>query len=301
MDDHQQEQFSQLSPEAITKAYAYCQQKAAQSGSTFYYSFLFLPPKKRCAITALYAFCREVDDIVDEHKERSVARTKLNWWREEITRLYAGNPQHPITQTLAIYMPITTTPQHLFLDLIDGMEMDLDISRYPSFRELELYCYRAAGTVGLLITHIMDYNSPQTFTGAKKFGIALQLINIIRDVGEDIRRHRIYLPTDEMERFNVQVKDLQEKQPNAAVQQLLAFQAERAKTFYREALATLHKENQAKQMTSLIMGDVYYQLLLEIERDNFAVLDRRITLTPIRKLWIAWCVYRKAKKGEYTR
>jgi len=300
MDEIQKGQVFELSPQARAKAYAVCQQKTAQSGSSFYYSFLFLPAQKRQAMTALYAFCREVDDIVDDSKERSIARVKLNWWREEIGRLYAGNPQHPITQTLAMTTTLSTLPQSLFLELIDGMEMDLDISRYPGFQELELYCYRAASTVGLLATHIMGYATPDTLIFARKLGIALQLINIVRDVGEDIREHRLYLPSDEMERFGVQARDLQAEHPNDAVQQLLIFQAERAKNIYQDAINHLPKTEQPAQSVSLIMGDIYYQLLLEMERDRFFVLNKRIALTPIRKLWTAWRVYRKAKKSNYS-
>jgi len=282
-----------------TIPYQYCQQKAAQSGSSFYYSFLFLPPLKRQAITALYAFCREVDDIVDEDKERHIARIKLDWWRQEIRRLYSGEAQHPITKTLSASTDVALLPQQLFLDLIDGMEMDLDISRYPGFRELELYCYRAASTVGLLTTHIIGYQSPDTLQFARELGMTLQLINIIRDVGEDVRRQRIYLPTDELARFNVEIKDLQQAKPTANVQKLLAYQSERAKQLYHQAIANLPKDCQAQQSVSLIMGAIYYQLLLEIERDGFMVLDKRTQLTPLRKLWIAWRVYRQAKKCRY--
>ncbi|HEX9179817.1 MAG TPA: presqualene diphosphate synthase HpnD, partial [Burkholderiales bacterium] len=181
----------------------YCQEKAAQSGSSFYYSFLFLPPEKRRAITALYAFCREVDDVVDECSDPILARTKLAWWRQELTGAFAGNPQHPVTRALAPAVERFGLPLEQFQEIIDGMEMDLDQDRYADFRSLALYCHRVAGVVGLLSAEIFGYQDRATLKYAHELGLAFQLTNIVRDVGEDARRGRIYLPMDELAQFGV--------------------------------------------------------------------------------------------------
>ena len=184
----------------------YCQQRAAASGSSFYYSFVFLEPVRRQAITALYAFCREVDDIVDECPDPHLARTKLTWWRTEIAHLYAGNPSHPVTQALATTLTRFSLPQEQLLEIIDGMEMDIDAARYPDFRALHLYCYRVASIVGLLAAEIFGYTDRRTLKYAHDLGLAFQLTNIIRDVGEDARRGRIYLPQEDLARFDVTEK-----------------------------------------------------------------------------------------------
>jgi len=181
----------------------YCQEKTAASGSSFYYSFLFLPKDKRRAITALYAFCREVDDVVDECSDEQVARTTLNWWRGQVAEIYAGKPQHPVAIALVPVVKQFNLAQEHLLEIIDGMEMDLDQPRYADFKSLQLYCYRVASVVGLLSVEIFGYSNRQTLKYAHDLGIAFQLTNIIRDVGEDARRNRIYLPMDEMQQFNV--------------------------------------------------------------------------------------------------
>ncbi|HEX5129886.1 MAG TPA: presqualene diphosphate synthase HpnD, partial [Usitatibacter sp.] len=186
-----------------TPADEYCQQKAARSGSSFYYSFLFLPPERRRAITALYAFCREVDDVVDEVSDTGVARTKLAWWRTEVANLFAGHPQHPVTKALAPFVEPYGLDAARMNEIIDGMEMDLVHHRYADFEELELYCHRAAGVVGQLSASIFGFANPATLEYAEALGIAFQLTNIIRDVGEDARRDRVYLPAEELARFGV--------------------------------------------------------------------------------------------------
>ncbi len=181
----------------------YCQQRAVQSGSSFYYSFLFLPPERRRAITALYAFCREVDDVVDERMDPTVARAKLAWWRDEIATAFAGTPQHPVARALAPVVASYHLPEAHFQTVIDGMAMDLERSRYRDFGELESYCHRVAGVVGLMSAEIFGYANPATREYARDLGIAFQLTNIVRDVGEDARRGRIYLPQDELARHGV--------------------------------------------------------------------------------------------------
>jgi phytoene synthase len=265
----------------------YCQQKAAQSGSSFYYSFMFLPPERRRAITAVYAFCREVDDIVDECTDPTIARTKLAWWRDELARLYAGQPQHPVARAIAPCVAPFDLKQELMLEIIDGMEMDLTQNRYLDFAALEVYCYRVAGAVGLLAARIFGYTDPHTLGYARDLGTAFQLTNIVRDVGEDARKGRIYLPQDELAQFGVGSEQILHAKYDDKFVRLMAFQGERAEQYYDRAYAQLPKVDRATQRPGLIMAAIYRTLLAEIRRDRFQVLDRRTALTPVRKLWIA--------------
>jgi 15-cis-phytoene synthase len=271
----------------------YCQQKAVQSGSSFYYSFLFLPPERRRAITALYAYCREVDDVVDECSDAGVARTKLLWWREEVGKLYAGTPQHPVTQALAPAIAAYGIQQQHMLELIDGMAMDLDYNRYPDFDTLKLYCHRVAGVVGLMSASIFGYSDKQTLEYAPELGLAFQLTNIIRDVGEDARRNRIYLPLDELEKFGVVEGDIQAARESENFQKLMAFQIERALAHYDSAFAKLPAADRKPQIPGIIMSGIYRTLLEEIRDDGCHVLKQRTSLTPVRKLWIAFKTWLK--------
>ena len=271
----------------------YCQQKAVQSGSSFYYSFLFLPPERRRAITALYAYCREVDDVVDECSDAGVARTKLLWWREEVGKLYAGTPQHPVTQALAPAIAAYGIQQQHMLELIDGMAMDLDYNRYPDFDTLKLYCHRVAGVVGLMSASIFGYSDKQTLEYAPELGLAFQLTNIIRDVGEDARRNRIYLPLDELEKFGVVEGDIQAARESENFQKLMAFQIERALAHYDSAFAKLPATDRKPQIPGIIMSGIYRTLLEEIRDDGCHVLKQRTSLTPVRKLWIAFKTWLK--------
>lgn len=270
----------------------YCQEKAAASGSSFYYSFLFLPKPRREAITALYAFCREVDDIADECADFQVARTKLNWWRAEIDNLYQGQPQHPVTKALAPAVAAYDLSAEHFHEIIDGMEMDLEYNRYQDFKQLQLYCYRVASVVGLLSASIFGYRNRDTLKYAHDLGMAFQLTNIIRDVGEDARRNRIYLPLDELARFGVLEDDILHSRESEQVRQLLEFQIERAESFYDRALNALPAEDRKQQRTGLIMTAIYRTLLREIKAGGAQqVLNARISLTPLRKLWLAWTTW----------
>jgi phytoene synthase len=267
---------------------AYCEEKLAQSGSSFAYSFRFLPAPRRHAITVLYAFCREVDDVVDEVTEPAPARLKLAWWRNEIAAVFGGRPQHPVALALTDVVGRYPLPREHFDAIIDGMAMDLDQTRYQDFATLERYCYRVAGVVGLLSAEIFGYEDPATRTYARTLGIAFQLTNIIRDVGEDARRGRIYLPQDEMSRFGVSNADILGRKPTPAFQALMAFQVERARANYASAFAALPRRDRRAQRPGLMMAAVYRALLAEIERDGFRVLDHRTSLTPLYKAWIAW-------------
>ncbi|SFD41853.1 presqualene diphosphate synthase HpnD [Massilia yuzhufengensis] len=269
----------------------YCQQKTVQSGSSFYYSFLFLPAERRRAITALYAFCREVDDTVDETSDSSVARIKLAWWRTEIANMYKGAPTHPVTKALAPHIaPYGLEEQHLQA-IIDGMEMDLDQSRYLDYPGLQRYCWRVAGVVGILSASIFGHSNPQTLAYAEKLGLAFQLTNIIRDVGDDARKGRIYLPVNELQQFGVTAADILNFRHSEKFEALMQFQAERAQGVYDEAMALLPKEDRRAQRPGLMMSAIYRTLLGEIQRDGFHVLNQRISLTPLRKLWLAWKTY----------
>ena len=265
----------------------YCQDKAAKSGSSFYYSFMFLPPERRQAITALYAFCREVDDVVDECHDVQLARTKLDWWRKEVSRAYSGEPTHPVGMALKDVVGRFDLPLEQLIEIIDGMEMDLTQTRYLDFKGLQLYCYRVASVVGLLAAEIFGYQDRQTLKYAHDLGMAFQLTNIIRDVGEDARRGRIYLPIEDLQRFKVPANQITEARHDDNFRQLMAFQAERAHKYYDQAFAQLPAIDRKSQRPGLVMAAIYRTLLREIERDGFLVLDRRTSLTPVRKLWIA--------------
>jgi phytoene synthase len=266
----------------------YCQEKAAASGSSFYYSFLFLPAERRRAITAFYAFCREVDDVADEVKDVGVARTKLAWWRTEVANLFAGHPQHPVTKALAPFAQPYGLDAARMNEIIDGMEMDLTHHRYPDFGALKLYCHRVAGVVGQLSATIFGYTNPSTLEYAENLGIAFQLTNIIRDVGEDARRDRVYLPQDELAREGLTAEDIIARRGGDSFVRVMQAQAGRARSYYEAAYAKLAPEDRKSQRAGLIMAAIYGTLLDEIRRDDFAVLEQRIGLTPLRKLWIAW-------------
>jgi phytoene synthase len=266
----------------------YCQDKAAQSGSSFYYSFLFLPEERRRAITALYAFCREVDDAVDETTDAGVARTKLAWWRKEIQNLYHGRPQHPVARALSEFVQPFGLQEARFHEVIDGMAMDLEYNAYPDFEALQVYCHRVAGVVGILSAQIFGYENPATLDYAADLGLALQLTNIVRDVGEDARRNRIYLPLHELAQYGVTSDDITQRRETEAFRKLMDFQITRADSYYDRALSKLPAPDRKAQRPGLVMAAIYRTLLREIRNDGSHVLTRRVALTPIRKLWIAW-------------
>jgi 15-cis-phytoene synthase len=272
----------------------YCKQKAAASGSSFYYSFLFLPPPRRRAIIALYAFCREVDDVVDEVSDPVVAGAKLAWWRREVALIFSGQPSHPVALALQPVVRDYQLPEAHFQAVIDGMAMDLSQHRYLDFAALELYCHRVAGVVGLMSAEIFGYVDPATKGYARDLGVAFQLTNIIRDVGEDARRGRIYLPQDELQRFEVPPSALIRGQYSAEFRHLMRFQVVRAREWYERAFAQLPAQDRKAQRAGLVMAAIYRTLLDEIADDGYKVLDRRTSLTPVRKLWLAWRTWRTA-------
>lgn len=266
----------------------YCQARAAQSGSSFYYSFLFLPPEKRRAITALYAFCREIDDVVDECPDADLARTKLAWWRSEIAELFHGQAQHPVTQALAPLARTFNLSEVHLNEIVDGMEMDLVHGRYANFDELKLYCHRVAGVVGLMAAEIFGRTQAATLEYAENLGTAFQLTNIIRDVGEDARRDRIYIPLDELARFDVDPDDVLKARSSTEFRALVRFQITRARDFYTRAFDALPTSDRRAQRPGLVMAGIYQALLRKIETSGDDILTTRTNMAPIRKLWIAW-------------
>lgn len=269
----------------------YVQERAAKSGSSFYYAFLFLPPPRRAAITAFYAFCREVDDVVDEMKDSGVAAAKLQWWRTEVAQAYAGRPTHPVTQALApIAGDFDIRADHLNA-VIDGCQVDLEQTRFLDFAGLARYCHLVAGVVGEVAASIFGRTQDATVRYAHTLGRAMQLTNIIRDVGDDARRGRIYLPVSELQRFDVKAHELLKREAPWGYSErftaLMKFQAERAHATYDEAFALLPEPDRLAQKPGLMMANIYRTLLREIEAGGFQVLHQRTSLTPIRKLWIA--------------
>ncbi len=269
----------------------YVQDKAASSGSSFYYAFLFLSPPRRAAITAFYAFCREVDDVVDEVADAGVAATKLSWWRNEVAESFAGRASHPVMQAL---MPLAAefgiVREHL-LAVVEGCQTDLEQTRFLDYPALQRYCHLVAGVVGEVAANIFGRTDASTIQYAHRMGLAMQLTNIIRDVGDDARLGRIYLPLTELQRFDVKAHELLKRQApwgySERFQALMRFQADRAHSTFDTALALLPQADRAAQKPGLMMANIYRTLLREIESQNFQVLHQRTSLTPLRKLWIA--------------
>ena len=268
----------------------YVQEKAAASGSSFYYAFLFLPPRRRAAITAFYAFCREVDDVVDEVEDPGVAQTKLAWWQTEVSRAFAGDPQHPVMRALMPQSAGFGIEERQLQAVIQGCRMDLEQTRYLDFPGLERYCHLVAGIVGEVAARIFGQSQARTTEYAHKLGLAFQLTNIIRDVGEDAMRGRIYLPVNELQQFDVKAHEILQRKYSDRFTALMRFQAERAHRLYDEALALLPAQDRRSQKPGLMMASIYRTLLREIEADDFKVLHQRVSLTPVRKLWLAWKV-----------
>ena len=267
--------------------YQYCKKKTKESNSSFLSAFIFLNKNKRNALTALYAFCREVDDIVDDSNKLKFGKIKLAWWREEIKRLYDKRPQHPVTKELSIYIDEFQLSKIYFDEIIDGMEMDLKTNRYKSFKHLELYCYRVASCVGILSAHIFGFKDQKTLKYAHNLGIALQLTNIIRDIGEDARRGRIYIPLDELKKSNLNEADILNFKKNYKIKNLIKNQAKRAKYFYLLAVNNLPDTDKKSQKPGLIMANIYYVLLSKIIKEHPEnIINQRTLITHFEKLKI---------------
>jgi phytoene synthase len=269
----------------------YAEAKAAQSGSSFTYAFKFLQPAQREAITAYSAVCREVDDVVDEVSDPGVAATKLAWWRREVASAFGGQASHPAMQALMPHAARFGIEARHVLAVIEGCEMDLQQTRYLDYPGLQRYCHLVAGVVGEVASGIFGRTQPQTVEYAHRLGLALQLTNIIRDVGDDARRGRIYLPVNELQQFGVTAQEVLKRESPWGYSErftaLMHFQAERAHRAYDEALALLPEADRRAQKPGLMMANIYRRLLREIEAGGFQVLHQRISLTPLRKVWIA--------------
>jgi phytoene synthase len=292
MPDHQSARVFAMKPDD------YCQEKAAASGSSFYYSFLFLSPEKRQAITALYAFCREVDDCVDNCSDPNIARQKLSWWRSEVQRAFHDKPQHPVGIALQTSLERFNLAEEHFHAIIDGMLMDTEQHHYATFEDLSLYCYRAAGVVGLLAAEIFGYRNKQTLDYARELGTAFQLTNIIRDVREDAQRDRIYLPEEDLQQFSLTRQDIINANRSDNMHEMLNFQIQRAQGFYDKAFACLPDEDRYAQRSGIIMAAIYRRLLEKIKNKPFTIFQQRTSLSPLQKLWIAWNTNRREKRRQ---
>lgn len=285
----------------LEDAQAYCQDLTKKSGSSFYHAFKFLDEPQRVAMNALYAFCREVDDVVDEITDDKIAREELSKWRQRVDELNQGITSHPVTIALADAMQtydLQTTHMH---ELIDGMEMDLDDTRYQTFSDLQLYCYRAASVVGLMSAEIFGYTNAQTTKYAHDLGLAFQLTNVVRDVAEDSQRGRIYIPQEDLEKFKVDPTHLSLKTTTPEAKKLFEFQIKRAQHYYEQAESKLPEEDRYSQRAGLIMSAVYQRILREIQRKDYAILDSKISVSKFRKAWAAWQAAQREKQRHKKR
>jgi phytoene synthase len=269
----------------------YCKEKSASSGSSFYYSFLFLDPQRRDAIMALYAFCREVDDIVDNDNDGNIAQAKLNWWKQEIENTFRNNPQHPVTRSLAKFIVHYQLEQQYFDLIIEGMSLDLTKKQYQTNDELDHYCFRAASAVGVLSAQIFGVTQANTLRYAEVLGLALQKTNILRDIKEDLDRGRIYIPTESLVKAGIQPDGLQQSIASDNYKRLILDQIEAIEPIYEQALSLLPDEDKKHQKAGLIMAAIYKKILKKIARNPKKAFEQRQTLAPLNKLWIAWRVW----------
>jgi len=273
-----------------SEAQAHCAAVTKRSGSNFYYSFLFLPPARREAMYAVYAFCREVDSAVDDSPPGSDPREQLQRWRDELNAAYLGIPTFPVTISLAEHARRLEIPQKLFEDLLAGVEMDLTTRRYATFNDLRLYCYRVASVVGLICLKVFGTRAPLASEYAINLGIAFQLTNILRDLKTDAERGRIYLPQEDLTRFGYREEDLLTRTYSPSFLELMRFECERTRTFYeaaRRAAELLPATDRRALAVAEIMRGVYARILGRIESSGYRVFGRRISLAPPYRLAIA--------------
>jgi len=272
------------------EAHAYCTAKTKASGSNFYYSFFFLPRFRREAMYTVYTFCHEVDDTVDHPPPGTNPQEQLSQWRREIKALYQGTPKHPVTISLAEHVQRLGIPEEYLQELVTGMEMDLTHTRYATFDDLYPYCYRVASIVGLICLKVFGTQASRAQEYAVNLGVAFQLTNILRDVGADAERQRIYLPQEDLARFKYTEQQLLAKTNSPQFFELMKFEAARAHEFYDKAQAvydTLSGKDQRSLLAAEIMRSVYYRILTRIETTNYAVYHSRISIPPARRILIA--------------
>ncbi|MEE8110824.1 MAG: presqualene diphosphate synthase HpnD [bacterium] len=274
----------------------YCRTLTRRSGSNFFYSFLFLPRPQREAIYAVYAFSRAVDDVVDNADGSTDSAEELAEWRREVDRMYGGRPKHPIAAQMAKAARTFHIPRELPLALIDGCEMDLTRNRYETFEELYHYCYHVASVIGLMCIEVFGYRTEKTKVYAEKLGVAFQLTNILRDVKPDAGRGRIYLPREDLDRFDYREEDVSNGVYDKRFVSLMKFQCERARRFYREAEEALTPEDRPTLLAAEIMAGIYGRILQEIENLRYDVFRHSVSLPRYHKMWIAlrvWSSHRR--------
>jgi phytoene synthase len=265
----------------------YCTDKTGGRGSDLYFSCLFLPPPKRAALTALHAFQQEVQDVGRECHDRGVAQVKLHWWREEIARAYRGQARHPVTRALTPGVESHGHAQDNFLAIIDVMETTLARVRYHRFEEVLEFCAGVASRRELLAADVLGGHDPATRRFAHALGLAFQLTDIIRSLGEDIRRDHLYLPQEDLDRFGVRIEELRQGHSSENFYALMAFETERAHAYFAQARAQLPDSDRPNLAPRLILAELQIAALAEIRADGFQVLRHRLRLTPRRKLWIS--------------
>ena len=270
--------------------------------TSFYYAFVVLPRPQREAIIAVWDFCRAVDDVVDEPGVRGSEeiRATLNQWRDELARCYGGAPLTTQGTALQPWIRHFDLSRQPFSDLIDGVEMDLDHNRYESFEDLREYCWRVASTVGLICIEIFGQRSDRAREYAVNLGIALQLTNILRDVGSDAELGRIYLPQEDLRRFGCSDDDLRAGSMTAAVRELMAFEAGRATEYYDKAAALREGLDARPLVAAEIMGRIYHETLHRIERAGYDVFSQRIRVPRARRIAIALGTWTRAMFGRHA-
>jgi phytoene synthase len=274
-------------PATLQEAYDHCAQVTRRSASSFAAAFWMLSPPRRRALHAVYAFCRLADDIADDPAVRGDRVKLLARWRAELRAAYEGTSQHPVGVAISDAVRRFQLPEEIFLDLLRGVESDLSGEPMETFEDLYLYCYRVASSVGLLVVRILEARDPRVLDYAEKLGIAVQLTNVLRDVGEDAASGRIYLPREDLARMGVPPETLREGKMTEEIRLLLAVYAERARIYYEKAAQALPAEERHKLRAAEAMGRIYRALLEELQAKGFPCLERSLRLSKPRRIAIA--------------